>query len=69
MTDGTTHNGAPVYAQQDGDHQMWYEGDWAVGTDYNADSYGILSKVMLENGPQGSSGRVRASPLLSKGKL
>merc|ERR1712013_255281 len=44
MTDGTTYNGAPVYAQQDGDQQMWYDGDWAVGSDYNSGSYGILSK-------------------------
>merc|ERR1712179_573821 len=37
MTDGTTHNGVPVYAQQDGDQQMWYDGYWAVGSDYNGD--------------------------------
>ena len=52
MTDGTTYNGAPVYAQQDGDQQMWYNGYWAVGSDYNVGSFGILSKVMLENVPR-----------------
>ena len=57
MTDGTTYNGAPVYAQQDGDQQMWYDGDWAVGSDYNSGSYGILSKVMLENVPIGQKSR------------
>ena len=50
MTDGTTHNGVPVYAQQDGDQQMWYDGYWAVGSDYNG-GYGILSKVVLKRIP------------------
>ena len=54
MTDGTTYNGAPVYAQQDiYKQQMWYDdGYWAVGSDYNSGSGGIFSKVMLENVPR-----------------
>jgi len=42
MTDGTTHNGVPVYVQQDGGQHMWYGGNWRVGTDFNG-GYGIQS--------------------------
>ena len=54
MTDGTTYNGAPVYVQESKyKQQMWYDGKWAVGFDYNSGRGGIFSKVMLENVPIG----------------
>ena len=50
MAGGISHNGAPVYKQEGGSNQLWYEGSvggWSVGPDYSTGSFGIRGLVVF----------------------
>ena len=49
MSGGVSHNGAPVYKQEGGSNQLWYEGSvggWSIGLDYSTGYHGIRGLVV-----------------------
>ena len=50
MSGGISHNGAPVYRQEGGSNQLWYEGSvggWSIGSNYLTGYHGIRGLVVF----------------------